>query len=365
MNEGERVVQFPVARRSAWCAAVVALVLGLSACASEPPFDMTVQGGKTPLGEPTPEEVAAVEQALLAGLDRGEEAMRLRVSDELEVMFHIRPEVQETYPVAVGDAIAVDFADELGFDFTARVTPDGWISLPDAGLVSVAGRTLPDINRLVRERYQGVLREPRVSVRLDEWTTEEEAFARDVESLALGRAKRVPVQRDGRVILPLIDALPAAGRTVAELRKDIDRAYAERGLSVSSSVLLAESAGDRIFVFGEVREPGLFVTERPETALMAIARAGGVLPDGTLTDVRVLYTGRDGRRHLRKVDMESVMTDLALHNDMVLPDNSVIYVPTTRLAKTARVMDQVLGRVLQFRGFSVGAGYELNPVEPN
>lgn len=355
-------MHLPVARWSAKCA-VLALVLVLGACASEPPFDMTVQGGKTPLGDPTPEEVAAIEQALLAGLDRGEEAMRLRVSDELEVMFHIRPQLHDAYSVQVGDSVAVDFPDELGFDFTAHVTPDGWISLPEAGELAVAGRELPEINRLVRERYQQVLRDPRVSVRLDEWTSEEDAFARDVESLALGRAKRVPVQRDGKVTLPLIDPVPAAGRTVADLRKDVDRAYAEQGLEVSSSILIADSAGDRIFVFGEVRDPGLFVTERPETALMAVARAGGVLPDGSLSDVRVLYTGSDGKRHLRKVDMESVMTRLALENDLVLPDNSVVYVPTTRLAKTARLMDQVLSRVLQFRGFSVGASYELNPTE--
>ena len=47
---------------------------------------------------------------------------------------------------------------------------------------------------------------------------------------------------------------------------------------------------------------------------------------------------------------------------MIVPSNSVIYVPPTELAKTGRFLDSVLRDILRFQGFSIGGTYLLqNP----
>jgi hypothetical protein len=55
-----------------------------------------------------------------------------------------------------------------------------------------------------------------------------------------------------------------------------------------------------------------------------------------------------------------VMEDLRLDEDMIVPNNSVIYVPPTELAKTGRLLDSVLRDILRFQGFSIGGTFLLN-----
>jgi len=72
-----------------------------------------------------------------------------------------------------------------------------------------------------------------------------------------------------------------------------------------------------------------------------------------------LYTDPQGSPRLRKVNLVNVLTDLALEEDMVLPDNAVVYVPSTVLAQTGKMLDAVLGQILRYNGFSISTTYEM------
>lgn len=69
---------------------------------------------------------------------------RLQLSDELEITFRFTPE----------------------FDQKVTVQPDGFISLPDVGDLYVHGMTLEEVSRAIVSRYEGILREPVVTVKL-------------------------------------------------------------------------------------------------------------------------------------------------------------------------------------------------------
>jgi hypothetical protein len=58
--------------------------------------------------------------------------------------------------------------------------------------------------------------------------------------------------------------------------------------------------------------------------------------------------------------LKDVIEGLRLDEDMIVPNNSVIYVPPTELAKTGRLLDAVLRDILRFQGFSIGGNYLLN-----
>ena len=107
-------------------------------------------------------------------------------------------------------------------------------------------------------------------------------------------------------------------------------------------------------------KPGRIDSDRPLTVLMTIAQAGGVTIAGSLETVRVFYLGPDGMPRLRSVNLRDVIEGLKLEEDMIVPANSVIYVPPTELAKTGRLLDAVLRDVLRFQGFSIGGTYLLN-----
>jgi len=309
----------------------------------------------------TPERRAELRQTVLESLHRGQATQVLRVGDTLEVVYHVRPRPQpERYRLGVGDRVAVTFGDGNEMDFAAGVQPDGWIALPDTKDVKVAGMTVDEVNRLVSRRYADLLVDPRVKVRLEEWTSEEDRLAAEVENLSTGRSKRVPVLRDGTIVLPLVKPIMAEGASIPEIRERIQAVYDDLGLDLQISALLADSPGDRVFVFGAVELPGVFTPARPITALMAVAQAGGPSIDGSLSDIRVLYADEEGTPHLRKVNLHNVLSNLALEEDLVLPDNAVVYVPPTVLAQTGRFMDVVLNQIFFYRGFALAGSYEFN-----
>jgi hypothetical protein len=71
--------------------------------------------------------------------------------------------------------------------------------------------------------------------------------------------------------------------------------------------------------------------------------------------VRVFYIEANQQPHLRSVNLKDEIDGLRLDEDMIVPANSVIYVPPTELAKTGPFLDSVLRDILRFQGFSIRA----------
>jgi polysaccharide export outer membrane protein len=85
----------------------------------------------------------------------------------------------------------------------------------------------------------------------------------------------VPVRPDGRISLPLVGELEAAGRTPAELQATVSRALDSYVRDTRVAVVVREINGSRVFVLGEVTKPGGFALRGPLSVVQAIALAGG------------------------------------------------------------------------------------------
>jgi hypothetical protein len=79
-----------------------------------------------------------------------------------------------------------------------------------------------------------------------------------------------------------------------------------------------------------------------------------------MDSVRLFYIGDDGMQRVRSINLTDVMEDLRLENDMIVPNNSIIYVPPTGLAKLGRLEDAVLRDILRYNGITIGGAYLLN-----
>jgi len=82
------------------------------------------------------------------------------------------------------------------------------------------------------------------------------------------------IRRDGKIALPLVGELTAAGATLTELEGAILKLYASQLVSKEVNVTL-ESSFFPVFVTGAVVRPGKIMADRPLTALEAIMEAGG------------------------------------------------------------------------------------------
>ena len=104
----------------------------------------------------------------------------------------------------------------------------------------------------------------------------------------------VPVRPDGRVSLPLVNDIQAAGLTPTELRDQITTKLAEYIPAPEVSVMVREVHSRKVAVVGAVKMPGRYEMKSPMTVLEAIALAQG-LSDFASRDRIVVLREVDGK----------------------------------------------------------------------
>lgn len=82
------------------------------------------------------------------------------------------------------------------------------------------------------------------------------------------------IQANGKVSLPTIGDVSAAGRTITSFQSQLASMY-QPHLQDPNVVVSLESASAGVYVSGEVLRPGKIPLDRPMTALEAVMEAGG------------------------------------------------------------------------------------------
>lgn len=152
------------------------------------------------------------------------------------------------------------------------------------------------------------------------------------------------VEADGTVSFPLVGWIKAAGLTMRQFEEDLKARLADGYFRDPRLVVtIAEYRSRRIFMIGEVREPGAYPLTGGMSLIEALALAGSTteLAAGEVTIVRagqaseaVLPDERDGAETIR-VELAALQTGAA---SVVLRDGDTVFVP---LAETAYVFGQV------------------------
>jgi polysaccharide export outer membrane protein len=88
-------------------------------------------------------------------------------------------------------------------------------------------------------------------------------------------SRTVPVRPDGKITLPLINEVQAAGLTPSQLRAALMAKLVEYMPTPELSVIVREVHSNKISVLGEVRKAGRYEITQRATVLDAVALAGG------------------------------------------------------------------------------------------
>ena len=113
------------------------------------------------------------------------------------------------------------------------------------------------------------------------------------------------VDREGRVSLPEVGPLLVSGRNLADVQQAVQQVLRTQYRDVSADVSLSRLRTVRVYVVGDVTEPGAYDISSLSTPLNALFAAGGVTPRGSL---RALKHYR-GKQLVEEVDAY----DLLLH----------------------------------------------------
>jgi polysaccharide biosynthesis/export protein len=140
-----------------------------------------------------------------------------------------------------------------------------------------------------------------------------------------------PVTPGGKIAVPLIGEVQAAGLTVQELTERLTQELGKKVKSPQVTVTLREANSYRIYFLGRVAKPGIHPSKSEVTLLQALSLAGGI-QEGT--DLSLAYVARgterlsvDFGKLLREGDLSQNIT-LNPDDTVVVPDNpqNVIYV---------------------------------------
>lgn len=107
-------------------------------------------------------------------------------------------------------------------------------------------------------------------------------------------SQSLQIRPDGRITMPLLGDLDAAGRSSIELRDAITTSLKEYMTNPVVTVIVVETQAPTAYVMGEVNHPGAIPLQGSLSVLQALALAGGLKDFANTKGIRVLRTGIAG-----------------------------------------------------------------------
>lgn len=135
--------------------------------------------------------------------------------------------------------------------------------------------------------------------------------------------RTVSVRPDGRISLPLVNDVMAAGLTPMELRAVLAKGFAEFVNDAEISVVVKEIHSFKVSVVGMVKTPGRYELRGPVTILEALALAGGTTEFAKRDRIAVFRQVR-GRWQRYGFDYTNVILDGADQNFPLRPGDIVV-----------------------------------------
>ena len=144
-------------------------------------------------------------------------------------------------------------------------------------------------------------------------------------------SKEVIVRPDGKISLPLIGDIVAAGLTAQALSKQIADGLVEFMSTPTVSVQVKEINSYHVFVVGEVSRPGKIPLKSFTSVIQGISLAGGFTTFASRNNVHVLRMVKNGQGEPRQVMIPVPYTDIVkgrnLEANFILKAGDVIVVP--------------------------------------
>lgn len=236
-----------------------------------------------------------------------------------------------------GDIIRVSVYGQEDLSTVARISADGTIAVPLLGTVNVAGLTVRDAEQRIADELarRQLVRDPQVTIFV------ESSRAAEVESVTIlgnvSRPGRYPIQAmsDAAGAENIANLVALAGGLTQEAGDHLILTRMESGNARSIKVSLRDlfergdlsqnylvkrgdiayvPRMDEFFVYGEVRNPGVYRLRPGMTVIQALSASGGLTERGT--DKGVSVTRRDPNGSNKTINVN--MNDLLQAGDVLI-----------------------------------------------
>ena len=137
----------------------------------------------------------------------------------------------------------------------------------------------------------------------------------------------VPVRSDGKISLPLIGEVQAAGRTPLQLKAEITAKLRSFLATPNVTVIVEQMNSQKFNILGRVLKPGSFPLLATTTILDAIAEAGGFQDFAKQKNIYVLRRNPDGGETRINFNYKDVIQGKHPEENIKLKPDDTIVVP--------------------------------------
>jgi polysaccharide export outer membrane protein len=139
-------------------------------------------------------------------------------------------------------------------------------------------------------------------------------------------SRTVPVRIDGKISLPLIDDVQAAGFTARQLKDLLTNKLKEFVENPNVSVTIVEANSFKVFISGQVKAPGVYRLRSETSLLQFIPMVGGFTE--WANQKKILIIRREGGQEKRlTVNYKKIVTGKNPELNIILKSGDTIIVP--------------------------------------
>ena len=148
------------------------------------------------------------------------------------------------------------------------------------------------------------------------------------------------IRPDGRITLPEVGDVYVAGLNTLALDSAITAAYAPLVHDPEVTVFVRNFGNLAVYVFGEVKSPGLVELKPRMTVLQALVAASGPVRGAKLSNVVLLRRGPSGEVQAQLLNMDRSEIPQGGIEDAYLQPEDIVFVPKTFLATVNEFLTQ-------------------------
>jgi polysaccharide export outer membrane protein len=136
----------------------------------------------------------------------------------------------------------------------------------------------------------------------------------------------VLIRPDGGYSFPLAGDLSAAGKSVERISQELTQRLERYIPDLVVTVAVTAINGNKIYVIGQVNNPGAFVMNPRVDVMQALSMAGGTTPFAELNDIKILRRTGSGQTVL-PFRYSDVARGRNLEQNIMLISGDVVVVP--------------------------------------
>ncbi len=239
-----------------------------------------------------------------------------------------------------GDEISISVYRQEDLDRKILIPPDGYIFFPLVGEIKAEGMRPSELRRVITDGLAKTIEDPQVSVDVISFGAPR-VVADPQVSVDIISSSSPKALADPQVSVEMVSFGTPKIVVDPQVAVDITRLSAPKTVyDPQVSIEVTNFGGQKVYVLGEVKHPGVFAANGNMSLVEAISMAGGLTLDGNDKTVLLVRTGGQGPQPM-VVDLERALTKGDMTQNPVLRRGDIVYVPRTYISNVDRFFEHL------------------------